>query len=231
MVTTTTSTTTSIIAMLLRATTGTTMDFTSSKSETILTLTSKSLDGTSKRAELSRTSKLTSSDLDSSILPDLSLTHGDHSNPSLVPLQWEFKALSNTSLLPLRTLSMITWTKATRDTLKKETILQELFQTYVIITAKSKTGADMSLTSLMDVEKLFSPLPTQGNLTSDPPIDDSRKPLFAYNSIKPLFLQLSMLILTLYICISFLWFYPYALYIFISRIIFLLSFEANTSKR
>jgi hypothetical protein len=99
-------TTTSITDMLLKVTTGTTMVFTFYKSEMIVTLISKLLDGTLKRAESRRTLRPTSSDLDSSILPDLFLTHGDHSSQSSVPLPSEFKELSSTILLPLKTPSM-----------------------------------------------------------------------------------------------------------------------------
>ena len=73
--------------MLLKATTGTTMGFTFYKSEMILTLISRLLGGTLKKAESKKTSKPMSLDLDSSILRDLCQTLGDLSNQSSVPLR------------------------------------------------------------------------------------------------------------------------------------------------
>ena len=94
--------------MLLKATTGTIMGFTFSKSEMILTPTLKSLDGISKRAELKKISKPMLSDQASSILLALFLTLGEITNLSLELSQLESKELSNTILSLSKILSMIT---------------------------------------------------------------------------------------------------------------------------
>jgi hypothetical protein len=97
-----------------------------------------------------------------------------------VPLPSEFKELSSTILLPLKTPSMTMWTKATKDTLKKGTTPKEPSRTYVIITPSLKAGADTSLTSLKDVERQFLLSPTLDNRITGLPIDDSRKSLLHY---------------------------------------------------
>ena len=158
--------------MLLRATTGTTTAFTSSKSEMIPTPTSKLLGGISRRAELRKISRLMLSGPDSSILPDLCPTPGDHTNPSSVPSPWESKALNNTTQLLWKTLSTITSTRATRATLRKETSQQEPYRICAITIAKPKLGDAMSSMSSKGEEKLSSHLPTLTNLKLDPPIDD-----------------------------------------------------------
>lgn len=169
---TTTCNTTSTTALLLKETTGTTTGFTFSKSEMILTPILKLLDGISKKEEFRKILKLMSSDLDYSIPLVLYLTLGEHINLSLEPSQLEFKALNSITLSLLKTHSTITWTKATKDTLKKETIQPELSQTCVTTTAKHRIGEDMSSMSSKAAEKQFSPLQTQTKLASDLSTDD-----------------------------------------------------------
>jgi hypothetical protein len=165
-------TTTSIIALLPKATTGTIMAFTSSKSEMILTLTSKLLDGISKRAELNKTSKLMSLGPDCSTLLVSFLILGDHINLSLELSQLESKVLNSTTLLLLKILSMITSIKATKDTLKKEKTQLELSQTCVITPVKVKIGEDMSSMNSKVAERLFSLLQTQIKIASEQVTDD-----------------------------------------------------------
>lgn len=77
------STIISIADMLLKEIIGLTTDFIKSKSEMILILKLKLLDGDLKKEELNKISRLTLSDLDFSILLELFLTLGEISDQLL----------------------------------------------------------------------------------------------------------------------------------------------------
>ena len=164
MVNTTTPTITSIQDTSNKATTGLTSVSTKSKSETILILQSKLLDGTWNKAESKKISKPTSSGLDSSTLPDSSPTLGDHTKPSLVLLPSEFKVLTKPSLYLSKIPSTITSTRDTKVTLKKEVMPLEPLATWKIITLKLKHGANMSFSNLKEEERLFSLLQVVNDL-------------------------------------------------------------------
>jgi len=99
-----------------------------------------------------------SSDLDYSIPPDWSLTLGVPTNPSLDHLLFEFKVPNSTTPSPLRTPSMITSTRDTKEPSKRATTLSELSLTSVTIPPRANLGVVTSSRNSTAEARLFSQL-------------------------------------------------------------------------